>query len=155
MAPCMSLRDSRARAERAFGLRAIGRTWREVASELGFKSIGAAQLAVSRHLARSSPESVDTTRRGAVESLRITTSVLFDRFAAAVGRGDDATAALLNRELVRNRDQAARLLGLYAPSQTEVDVRVSASALIADTRERLLAVVDAEVVEEPTKEITP
>jgi hypothetical protein len=142
MAPVMPLRDSRARAERAFGLRAVGRTWREVANELGYKSVGAAQLAVSRHLARSSPESADTTRRGAVESLRITTSVLFDRFAAAVGREDDATVVLLNREIVRNRDQLAKLTGAYMPEKTEVDVRLST---VEDTRRRLLARLEQDV----------
>lgn len=139
----MSLRDSRARAERAFGLRSIGRTWREVCNELGYKSVGAAQLAVSRHLTRSSPEPVEVTRRGAVESLRITTSVLFDRFAAAVGREDDATVALLNREIVRNRDQLAKLTGAYMPERTEVDVRVST---VEDNRRRLLAQLERKSV---------
>jgi hypothetical protein len=157
MPQVMPLRDSRLRAERAFGLRAIGRTWREVCNELGYKSVGAAQLAVSRHMARMDPESVDTTRRGALESLRITTSVLFDRFAAAVVREDDNTVVLLNREIVRNRDQLARLTGAYTPERTEVDVTLTQASFIesirtravemVDARAAVLPAVDAEVVE--------
>lgn len=144
----MPLHASRARAERAFSLRAIGRSWSEVRDELGYKSVGAAQTAVSRHMARNSAEHVDTTRRGAVESLRITTSVLFDRFAAAVVREDDATVALLNREIVRNRDQLARLTGAYMPERAEVDVTVAG---VESTRRALLErlerpVLEAEVV---------
>lgn len=163
MAPTMPRQDSRARAERAFALRSIGRTWREIAAELGFASHGAAQLAVARHLDRTAPESPHVARRSAVESLRITTAVLFDRFAEAVKRDDDAAVALLNRELVRNRDQQAKLDGLYQPQRTEVDVNVrqSPAALIADTRAKLLALagqtegtatalptIDAEVIEQ-------
>ena len=131
-------RESRERAEKAAILRAIGRSWREVCRELGFKSIGAAQLAVQRHERRNGPEPVETSRRSLITSARITHSILFDRFAAAIDREDDATAALLNRELVRNRDQLARLTGSYAPERAEVSVRVSTE----DNRRRLLALVE-------------
>jgi hypothetical protein len=78
----MSLRESRARAERAFQLRAIGRSWRQVANELGYRSIGAAQGAVKRHERRDGPEPVETARRSLIESARITQAVLFDRFGS-------------------------------------------------------------------------
>lgn len=136
MAPSMTLRDSRARAERAAVLRSIGRSWREVAAELGYRSVGAAQLAVERHERRNGPEPVETSRRSLIVSARLTHSILFDRFAAAIARDDDETAAMLNRELVRNRDQLAKLTGSYAPTQAEVSVTVTAE----DTRARLLAV---------------
>lgn len=136
MPPTMTLRDSRARAERASVLRSIGRSWREVANELGYRSIGAAQRAVERHERRNGPEPVETSRRSLITSARITHSILFDRFAAAIAREDDETAAMLNRELVRNRDQLARLQGAYAPERAEVSVHVTAE----DTRQRLLAV---------------
>ncbi len=152
MAPTGSRQDSRARAERAFQLHAVGRTWAEVSRELGCKSRGAAQLAVARLHSRSPAESVDSARRSAAESLRITSSVLFGRFADAARREDDDTLALLNRELVRNRDQLAKLGGLYQPERVDVTVSTSASEIIADARQRLLAVVDAEVVDLP-KEI--
>jgi len=147
MAPVMPLRDSRARAERAFQLRAIGRSWREAANELGYRSVGAVQRAVQRHELRNGPEPVETSRRSLITSARITHSILFDRFAAAIDREDDETAALLNRELVRNRDQIAKLTGSYAPENINVNVSQTPAAIIADARARLLAVVDAEVID--------
>jgi hypothetical protein len=134
----MTLRDSRARAERAAVLRSIGRSWREVARELGYHSIGAAQRAVERHDLRNGTEPTETSRRSLITSARITHAILFDRFAAAIDREDDVTAALLNRELVRNRDQLARLQGAYAPERAEVSVTVSTE----DNRRRLLAMVE-------------
>lgn len=146
MAPTMTLRESRERAEKAAMLRAIGRSWREVCRELAYKSIGAAQLAVARHERRNGPEPVETSRRSLITSARITHSILFDRFAAAIDRDDDETAAMLNRELVRNRDQIAKLTGSYAPERHDVTVQ-SASELIAATKQRLLEIVDAEIIE--------
>lgn len=163
MGHVMPLRDSRARAERAFQLRAIGRSWRQVAAELGYRSVGAAQNAVARHEHREAAEPRETSRRSLVESARITHSVLFDRFAVAVDREDDATVALLSRELVRNRDQLAKLLGAYAPERAEIShgmrgldaaafieaIRTRALALVevnAAERHRLAAAIDAEVI---------
>lgn len=166
MAPVMPLQDSRARAERAFQLRAIGRSWRQIANELDYRSTGAVVNAVNRHMAREAAESADTSRRSLVESARLTQSVLFDRFAAAVARQDDQTVAVLNRELARNRDQLAKLLGAYAPERSEVDVTVgrSPAELLAESKAQTLAalaerrgnagalpvatnVIDAEVIE--------
>ncbi len=152
--PTMNHQDSRARAERAFQMHAIGRTWAEVSRELGYKSRGAAQAAVARLHSRQPAESVDSARRSAAESLRITSAVLFDRFAKAAKREDDDTLALLNRELVRNRDQLAKLGGLYQPERVDIDlnVRQTPAEIISDARARLMAVIDAEVIDEP-KEI--
>jgi hypothetical protein len=149
MAPVMSLRESRVRAERAWQLRAIGRSWRQVANELGYRSIGAAQVAVKRHEKRDGVEPVETSRRSLIESARITSAVLFDRFAAAANREDDATLALLNHELCRNRDQLAKLMGAYAPERAEVTVRQTTTQLLDEYRDKLLAIVDAEVIDEP------
>lgn len=166
----MPLHQSRARAERAFLLRSIGRTWTEVAAELGYKSRGAAQLAVQRHMARNAPETAEVTREQAVAAARATHSVLFDRFAAAVEREDDDTAAMLSRELVRNRDQLAKLTGAYAPARAEVThdlgamtgpalaeaIRARALELLPTTRPETAItaaaaeVIDAELVEIPT-----
>ncbi|MCH9735722.1 MAG: hypothetical protein K0U78_14420 [Actinomycetia bacterium] len=148
MPPTGSRQDSRARAERAFQLHACGRTWAEVSQELGYKSRGAAQLAVKRLHDRTPPESSDAARRSAAESLRITSSVLFGRFADAARRQDDAALAMLNRELVRNRDQSSKLLGLYAPEQVDVTVTQSATEIIESTRQQLLSLVsDTNVIE--------
>ncbi len=150
MPPTGSRQDSRARAERAFQLHACGRTWAEVSQELGYKSRGAAQLAVKRLHDRTPPESSDAARRSAAESLRITSSVLFGRFGDAARRQDDAALAMLNRELVRNRDQVAKLLGLYAPDQVDVNVSTSASAILERAESEFLALaqntIEGEVV---------
>ena len=150
MPPVMSLHSSRARAERAFQLRALGWSWSRIADTLDYKSHSAAATAVKRHEERVGAEPVESSRRSLIESARITTGVLFDRFAAAADRGDDRTIAMLNGELCRNRDQLAKLTGAYVPERSEVDltVRQSPSQIIADAQARLLAVIDAEVVEE-------
>lgn len=147
----MPLRESRARQERAFLLRATGRSWREVAEAVGYKSIGAAQLAVQRHYSRTNIEPAEVSRQVLIKSAQMTSADLHDRFAAAIAREDDDTAAMINRELCRNRDQLAKLQGAYPAQRSEVDVTVSGSvsAIIAEARERLLSVVDAEVVEMP------
>jgi hypothetical protein len=147
----MSLHDSRARAERAYLMRAVPYSWREICRALGYRSVGSAQLAVQRHIKRTSREPSDVSQRLAVESVQLTSRVLFDRFAVAADRGDDATLALLNRELRGNRDQLAKLLGLYAPDRAEVDVNVrqSPSQLLDEYRDKLLAIIDAEVIDEP------
>lgn len=147
----MTLHSSRARAERAFQLRSLGWSWNRIAAELDFKSHGAAQTAVKRHEQRVGSEPVESTRRSLIESARITTTVLFDRFAAAADRGDDRAIALLNGELCRNRDQLAKLTGAYAPERSEVDlnVRQTPSQIIADAQARLLAVIEGEVINAP------
>ena len=149
----MPLRDSRARQEKAFLLRATGRSWREVMEAVGYKSVGAAQLAVKRHCARADFEPPETARHELIRSARMTSADLHDRFAAAIAREDDDTAAMINRELCRNRDQLAKLQGAYPVQRSEVDVRIehSASAIIAEARERLLSVVDVEVIEVPAQ----
>lgn len=146
----MSLHSSRARAERAFQLRAIGWSWNQIAEHLEYRSHGAAQTAVQRYERRTKGETPDSSRRALIESARVTTRVLFDRFAAAAEREDDKTLALLNGELARNRDQLAKLTGAYAPERAEIDVRVqSPTQIITEATERLLAVIDADVVDEP------
>ncbi|MEB3020885.1 hypothetical protein [[Mycobacterium] crassicus] len=145
----MPLTDSRARAERAFLLRSIGRSWREVAAELGYRSRSAAQVAVERHMARNRPESPELTRAQAVAAARATHSILFDRFAAAVEREDDSTAAVLSREMVRNRDQLAKLTGAYAPARAEVSHDVSGltgPALAEAIRTRALELLPAAAI---------
>lgn len=148
MAPTMPIRDSRDRAEQAFQLRAIGRTWAEIADALGYRSRGAAQLAVKRLHSRQPPASPEAARRSSLEALRVCRSVLFERFADAKRSGDDGTLIGLHRELARNISESAKLAGAYSPTVIDVNVTQTVTELIADTRARLLAAIDAEVVEE-------
>lgn len=159
MPPVSNRQDARRRAERAHQLRAIGRTWQEIADSLGYRNRGSAQDAVARLLARTAPETPEALRRQEAEELRIRRAVLHERFHAARQREDDDALAMLNRELDRVSARQAKLHGLDAPERAEVNVHVeqTPAAIIADARERMLAVVDAEVVELPTtpsKELT-
>ncbi|MBF6161059.1 hypothetical protein [Nocardia cyriacigeorgica] len=147
MAPKMSTYDSRQRAEDAFNLRASRHSWREVCDRLGYGSVGAAQAAVNRHVERrrreALPVSVETHKAG----IEIRTRALNQRFVAAYKSGDDNTLVALNREIVRNEAELARLGGMYEPETVTITVAQTPTAIIAEARERLLAVVDAEVVE--------
>jgi hypothetical protein len=159
VAPTGNRQDARTRAERAHQLRAIGRTWAEISSALGYKSRGAAQLAVQRLLERTPPVGAEALRRQEAEELRIRRSVLHERFHDARQRNDDDALVALNRELDRVASRWSKLHGLDAPERQEVNVHVNQTpaAIIAEARERLLAVVDAEVVElpnHPNRELT-
>ncbi|MGH3556421.1 MAG: hypothetical protein ACRDTK_02735 [Mycobacterium sp.] len=149
----MSREDSRRRAERARWLRGTGKTWQQIADSEGFRSRRAAQLAVAR-LAESEPaENITTARRTAADGLRITKSIMFAGLADAKQQGDHQAVVSYARAIADNIDKDAKINGLHVPVAQQVDVTVTQTpaAIIADAREKLLAVVDAEVVE--TKEI--
>jgi hypothetical protein len=139
MAHVMPLADSRQRAELAYQLRSIGRSWRQIRDELGYKSVGAVTSAYERHEARMGTDAPERWRAQLVESNRLTSSVLFDRFAVAADRGDDRTLALLNGELHKNRDQMAKLVGAYMPAKAELDLRSDPSSVVGDFFTALLA----------------
>lgn len=156
----MNREDSQRRAERAHRLRALGRTWQEVADTEGYKSRSAARTAVQNYLNREPGETPEQVRRSAAEILRITRSVLLGRFAAATENGKDDTLVMLSREVHRNIDQWTKLHGANAPTATQVDLNINTdpAAIIADTEQRLLAAaqqrgiqtgntIDAEVIE--------
>lgn len=151
MAPTMSRYASRERAAEAFQLRASRYSWREVADRLNYRSVGAAQTAVNRHVERLRREPTATSVEAHKFAIETRTRALTQRFAAAYKVGDDDTLVTLNREIVRNEAELAKLGGLYEPETLNVNVAQTPAAIIAEARERLLAVVDAEVVE--TKEI--
>lgn len=147
MAPTMSRYASRERAAEAFQLRASRYSWREVADRLGYRSIGAAQTAVNRHVERLRREPTAISVEAHKFAIETRTRALSQRFAAAFRWGDDDTLVTLNREIVRNEAELAKLGGLYEPETLNVNVAQTPAAIIAEARERLLAVVDAEVVE--------
>jgi hypothetical protein len=147
MAPVMSRYASRERAAEAFQLRASRYSWREVAERLGYRSIGVAQTAVNRHVERLRREPTSTAVEAHKFAIETRTRALSQRFAAAFRNGDDDTLVTLNREIVRNEAELAKLGGLYEPETLNVNVSQTPAAIIAEARERLLAVVDAEVVE--------
>ncbi|OQZ88814.1 hypothetical protein BST11_21055 [Mycobacterium alsense] len=145
---------SRERAAEAFQLRASRHSWREVCDRLGYRSVGAAQSAVNRHVERLRREPKTTSFEAHKFAIQTRTRALTQRFTAAYRAGDDDTLVTLNREIIRNEAELAKLDGLYEPETVNINVTQTPAAIIADTRERLLAAVDAEVVEVPaTKEI--
>ncbi|ANE80146.1 hypothetical protein A7U43_13205 [Mycobacterium adipatum] len=143
MAPTMNRQDSRGRAEEAFRLRAAGRTWAEISRTLGYKSRGAAALAVKRMMDRNPPATAENARATADESLRITQSVLFGRLAAATQRGDDETLTKVAKEIRATVAERSKLAGAYAPERQQVDVNVTtdATAIIDRMESELLALV--------------
>lgn len=145
----MSREDSRRRVERAHQLRALGRSWQEIADSEGYRSRGAARTAVKNFTEGEPGESVEEVRRSAAETLRITRSILLGRVADATQRGDDDTLVKLSREVHRNLAQLAQLVGANAPARSEIELAVKSSPTsIVDQAERqLLATIDGEVIE--------
>lgn len=137
----MSRYASRERAAEAFQLRASRLSWREIANRLGYRSVGAAQSAVAAHVARERREAAPTTIEAHKSAVETRTRALTQRFVAAYQAKDDDTLVMLNREIARNEVELAKLDGLYEPERVDVTVTADPSALIAQTRDRLLAVL--------------
>lgn len=148
--PVMSREDSRRRAERAHRLRALGRTWAEIADSEGFRSRQAAQKAVKLYLEAEPGESLEEVRRSAGETLRITRSVLMGRFADASRRGDDDTLVKLAREVHRNLSQWAQLTGANSPERHQVEAVVTTTTadVLNELEQKLLNTIDGEVVDQ-------
>jgi hypothetical protein len=140
----MNREDSRRRAERAYRLRVVGRTWAEIADSEGFASRRSAQVAVARHLDRERPESVADARRMAADGLRITRSILFASLAHAKQAGDTQAVVAVARALTDNIDKQAKLLGLAVPQQVDITVSASASAILDKAEAELLALLPAQ-----------
>jgi hypothetical protein len=148
----MSAFDSRERARAAFDLRASRHSWKEICDRLGYRSLGAAQTAVNRHVARERRDPTRASIESHKHGIEIRTRALSQRFVAAFTARDDETLIALNREILRNEAELAKIGGMYAPEQLAVTVTQTPAAIIADARTRLLEIVDAEVIE--PKEIT-
>lgn len=144
----MTHSGSRARAEQALRLRCRRKTWAEISEQLGYRSRDGARHAVGRLLTKMAANP-DAERALSSEALRVLQSGLNDRFDAAVQREDDAAALSLSRELRCLVAEEAKLIGIYAPERLEVHVHQSPSAIIAEAQDRLLAIIDAEVIDEP------
>ncbi|MEC4858341.1 hypothetical protein [Mycobacteroides chelonae] len=141
MAPRMPTYASRERAAEAFQLRASRYSWREIADRLGYRSIGAAQTAVNRHVTRLRREATETTVESHKFAIETRTRAMTQRFAVAFKDCDDDTMISLNREIVRNEVELAKLSGLYEPEAVNVTVTATPTAIIAEARDRLLAVL--------------
>jgi hypothetical protein len=148
----MTLAKSRERAEEVFVCRELrGMTWAAIAEKIGYRSVGAAQLAYNRALARHPRPNGEAIRAGIVERKMHVINVAMTSLAAAAADGDHQAVAALINTLTKADVELAKLFGL-SREQIDVHVTQTASELIAETREKLLAVIDAEVIE--PKELT-
>ena len=136
MPPVGSTFDSRERAREAFDLRCQHWSWKAICRQLQYRSVGAAQSAVNRHISRERSQSTEVKHATRVGSVYLRSKALGERFAAAFLEHDDDRLESLNRELCRNDDLLAKLEGSYAPVTASLDVTVST---VEDTRARLLA----------------
>ena len=155
----MPTRESRARAERVFVMRAVGcQPWSKIRDELGFKSVGAAQMAYRRFLARNPVPDGSTVFAEIIERKRVTTGAAMTALARAGRDGDRAAVAQLAGVVSRSDAELAKLYGINAPEVLNVNVEHSAAtildraeadllALARQRRPELLPVIDAEVVE--------
>lgn len=151
MGRTMSLAASRARAEQAFVMREVGmQPWSKICSALGFKSHGAAQNAVKRYQQRNELPGAQTVAHGIVERNRVSLGIALSALAGAQKRGDFRVVAQLVDAITRANDSLARLYGLGQTSTVNVNVtHQTPSQIIEEAQARLLAVLDAEVVDQP------
>lgn len=149
----MPVAESRARAEQVFVMREVGMaSWPKIRDALGFTSVGGAQLAYKRYVTRErkhrSPEAavagIEARRRKSI-------GLAFKSLAEAQLAGDHQAVARLLDSIVKADADMAKMYGLYAPEQVDVTVSTDPAAVLADTRRRLIEVIDAETVE--TKEL--
>ena len=112
-----------------------------MADHLGYRSAGAAQTAVNRHLDRTPAETPEAARRSATERLQITSTILAERLFEARERGDDDRLVAVSRELRNTTAELAKLNGLNVPVAQQVDVTVhqDATAIIDRMESELLA----------------
>jgi AraC-like DNA-binding protein len=145
----MNRQLTRHRAEQAERMHATGATWQEVADALGFKTRQGAIMAVQRLRNQTPPETVEAARAKHDSTLRLLQQRMFSGFLRVDQAHDDDAAIRYSKEIRSIVAERAKLHGTYAPQRAEVDVSVSTdpAALLAETRQRLMSVIDAEVVE--------
>ncbi|GAA1462705.1 hypothetical protein [Williamsia maris] len=149
----MPLAESRARAAEVFHQRAaVGRTWQQIADSLGFRSIGAVQTAYKRYCESIPSPAVEEVRAEIRERKRITNSVALSSLVEAKRASDHQAVARLIDTMTRSDAELAKLYGLSSET-VDVNVTQTSTAIIADARERLLAVIDGEFEPTPIKEI--
>ncbi len=138
----MTLEASRARAEQAFVMREVGmQSWSKIRDALGFRSVGAAQLAVKRYRERNPLPNAEAARAGIVERKRVTLGTALSSLAQAKQAGDHQVVARLIDVITRADAELARLYGLNAPEQVDVTVTTDPRAVIDRLEAELLALV--------------
>jgi hypothetical protein len=153
------------RTQRAYKLKCAGRTWTEIADQLGYSGPGSACKAVTTWLAKQPPEKLAEARHYAAGSYRLVITQLWEITANAKTNGDTSGAVTALRAIAEVQDKHNKLLGIAPSAATEVTVNVgtgTAAAIIDQAEQQLLAisaaagpqrpgapleVLDAEVIE--------
>jgi len=141
----MDRKSSNQRCRDAWELRCRGRTWQEIADQLGYKSKHNAYAAVTRWIKQNPPDDLTTLRRATGDTIRNLATRLADEAHHALDDGDRAEAATLARAALDGLDRYAKLTGQHIP--VEVNVNVTATQALSDTRARLLEAIDAATTE--------
>jgi hypothetical protein len=145
MPPVMDRTSSRKRAAQGWELRVKGRTWNEIAQTLGYGTHAAAYNAVTKWIKQNPPDELAVMRRATGHRLMSITNDLLDSLAEAKESGDHAAVATLGRAAIDAIDRYAKLTGQHIP--VEVNVNVTATQALSDTRARLLEAIDAATAE--------
>jgi hypothetical protein len=137
------------REQQILEMRLAGRTFRQIADALGYKTVSGAYSALQRALARTIQEPADAVRRLEVERLDRMIELLWaDAHDPAARPG--ARLFIFDR-ILAVMDRRARYLGLDAPQKVDVqhDVRAIAESLGLDAAEavRIAEQVDRELRE--------
>lgn len=150
----MNRAASTARAEQAWKLRCTGRTWPEVARELGYRRQDTARKAVAKWLERNPNDDLETMRRASGEMLMTTTRKLGQALDIALELEKTRDVAELGKAIFDGVEKYAKLTGQHVVVPTVVDVNVTQTVveMITDTRAKLQAAIDAEVVPLPEQQ---
>jgi hypothetical protein len=136
----MDRKASTQRARDAWELRCRGRTWQEIADQLNYSTLHAAYAATTKWLQKNPPDDLNTLRRATGDTLRNLATRLADEAHQALDDGNRTEAATLARAALDGLDRYAKLTGQHIP--IEVNVNVTATQALADTRARLLEAID-------------
>lgn len=145
----MDRKSSTARAEEAWRLRCTGRTWSEVATECGYRRHDTARKAVAKFLQKNPPDDLETMRRMSGEMLITTAKKLGQALDSALDADKTRDAAELGKAIFAGVGEWAKLTGQHItqPKQVDVTVTQTITEVIAHTRERLMAVIDADFID--------
>lgn len=149
MPPVMNRQNSQARCRQGWELRCRGRTWQEVADELGYRSRHSAHKAITKWLQQNAPDDLETMRRASGTMILSTTRKLDEALDEALKDGKTRDAAELGKAIFDGIEKHAKLTGQHVvvPKHVDVTVTQTLTQVLADTRERLLAVIEGEIID--------
>ncbi|MEC3853459.1 hypothetical protein [Paenarthrobacter ureafaciens] len=134
------------REARAVQLKTAGKTYDEIATEVGYTNRSAARKAVVRALERRPAESVEEMRT--VEGLRL------DMLTASVWKIINDPEATFDEQIkainaaVRISDSRAKLFGLYAPVKVEAKGNTTMTVVFSSALENTGGMTEPELIVE-------